>query len=173
MKDQGGPGAGLMSISAWADREQLSPWLNLARTGQSMPGRGRRPRPGRRRLGVRGSAAVPGVGRRWFRRPSDDPAAPGIPRRGRGGRRQRLRCALPSGGTGALRDRLLPGAFVGQRRLRGEGCCRGRSLWCSCGAGGGGRIIYLGGLGADHDNLSAHLRSRRRAEGRWPWPVCR
>ena len=30
---------------------------------------------------------------------------------------------------------------------------------------GVGRIIYLGGLGADDDNLSAHLRSRRRAEG--------
>ena len=27
-----------------------------------------------------------------------------------------------------------------------------------------GRIIYLGGLGADDDNLSAHLRSRRRVE---------
>jgi uncharacterized protein YbjT (DUF2867 family) len=29
---------------------------------------------------------------------------------------------------------------------------------------GVGRIIYLGGLGADDDNLSAHLRSRRRVE---------
>ncbi len=29
---------------------------------------------------------------------------------------------------------------------------------------GVGRIIYLGGQGADDDNLSAHLRSRRRAE---------
>ena len=29
---------------------------------------------------------------------------------------------------------------------------------------GVGRIVYLGGLGADDDNLSAHLRSRRRVE---------
>ncbi len=29
---------------------------------------------------------------------------------------------------------------------------------------GVGRIVYLGGLGADNDDLSAHLRSRRRAE---------
>ena len=28
-----------------------------------------------------------------------------------------------------------------------------------------GRIVYLGGLGDDHDKLSAHLRSRREVEG--------
>ena len=35
------------------------------------------------------------------------------------------------------------------------------------------QIVYLGGLGADDDDLSAHLRSRREVEGCSARPACR
>ena len=38
---------------------------------------------------------------------------------------------------------------------------------------GSGRIVYLGGLGKDDDDLSAHLRSRREVERLLGPPGCR
>ena len=35
------------------------------------------------------------------------------------------------------------------------------------------QIVYLGGLGDDSDELSAHLRSRREVEGSSARPACR
>lgn len=40
----------------------------------------------------------------------------------------------------------------------------GRAFGNAAAAAGVGQIVYLGGLGDDHDDLSAHLRSRREVE---------
>ena len=68
-------------------------------------------------------------------------------------------------GAGRLRGRLLPGALARRRRLPAQG--RRRPPAPSPAprpTPGCGRIVYLGGLGRDGDELSPHLRSRRQVE---------
>ena len=61
--------------------------------------------------------------------------------------------------------RLLPGALARLRRLRGRRTPQAARNFAAAGARAGlERIVYLGGLGADDGELSAHLRSRRTVE---------
>ena len=87
----------------------------------------------------------------------DGPAERGA--RGRG--RRRTRWPRPLAGR---RDRLLPGALARRRRLRAQGR-RGRPAFATAAAARGVRqIVYMGGLGDDNEDMSAHLRSRREVE---------
>ena len=64
-----------------------------------------------------------------------------------------------------LRRRLLPGALARRRRLQAQRTPRPRGPSPRPRRGAGlRRIVYLGGLGDDADDLSAHLRSRREVE---------
>ena len=55
-------------------------------------------------------------------------------------------------------------ALAGRRRLREEGREAARAFGLAAAACGVRQIVFLGGLGKDSDDLSAHLRSRREVE---------
>ena len=81
------------------------------------------------------------------------------------GRRRRRRRQLARRGDGGLRRRLLPGALPRRRRLREQGRPgRAQAFGAAAARAGLQRIVYLGGLGDDSEELSAHLRSRREVE---------
>ena len=131
--------------------------------GTSEPGTP--PRPGRRRLGLRRAPAVPGAGRGGLRGRRDDPQPRAVRRRGP--RRSaatcttRPRCRRPS--RAATRRTTsctpwTPRTSSGSTRRRRRRSGRPRPT------PGVQRIVYLGGLGKDDDELSPHLRSRREVE---------
>ena len=72
------------------------------------------------------------------------------------GQPRRRRSRLPGG--------LLPGALAGLQGLRAARRRGGAGLRAAAADAGVEQIIYLGGLGSDADDLSAHLRSRREVE---------
>ncbi len=54
---------------------------------------------------------------------------------------------------------------LGSRNFQAEDAEAARSFAAAAARAGMRRIVYLGGLGEDSDDLSAHLRSRREVEG--------
>ena len=125
--------------------------------------------------GASGSSAPisPRPGRRRPRRAGDDPPAARSTTAPASRVRRRGRPAQPGRGADRRRRRALPRALAGLRRLRGEGRGRRGDFGGAAARAGLERIVYLGGLGDDDGDLSAHLRSRREVEQllRWRVPV--
>ena len=138
--------------------DRLGGWL-VHRTGWLRDGIGSR------RVGVRRPPAVPGAGRGGPRGAGDDPA----PRRTRAPGR---RCG-PTSHDAASVPAALEGCdaayylvhSLGQRDFRDEDAEAARAFGKAAAEAGLEQIIYLGGLGDEGDDLSAHLRSRREVEG--------
>ena len=78
--------------------------------------------------------------------------------------RRRARPGHARRGARRGRRRGLPGALAGRRRLRAQGRGGGAGFGLAAAAVGVRQIVYLGGLGEEDGDLSAHLRSRREVE---------
>ena len=137
---------------------RLGGWL-VRRTGWLRDG------VGSRGVGVRGPAVVPGAGRGGCRGAGDDPASGPVPRA------PGSRCRADAADAASVRAALegCEAAYylvhsLASADFRDEGRGGGARLRPGRGRGRVTRIVYLGGLGADGDMLSAHLRSRRQVE---------
>ena len=98
------------------------------------------------------------------RRPGDDPPPRRLRRPRRAGARRRARRLDAAGRARGLLGRLLP-ALLGSADFERLDAEAAKAFGEAAAEVGLEQIVYLGGLGDDSDELSAHLRSRREVEG--------